>query len=81
MDYFHVCITVITFISLFHLCIITFINHFILFTPDAQQAEDNYPMFYWTINLYRIVSEEAGKRNRGHDKDEQTEPAMAVTSI
>ena len=25
-------------------------------TPyDAQQAEDNYPMFHWTINLYRIA--------------------------
>ena len=59
IDYFHVCITIITFINLFHVCT-TFINHvylkFFFFTSDAQQTEDNYPMLYWTINSYRIVS-------------------------
>ena len=54
------CITVITFINLFHVCI-TFINHVyltfqnVLFTSEAQQEEDNYPMFYWTINSYHVV--------------------------
>ena len=28
---------------------------FILFTFNAQRAEDNYLMFYWTINSYRII--------------------------
>ena len=27
-----------------------------LFTYGAQQAEDNYPMLYWTLNSYHIIS-------------------------
>ena len=59
MDYFHVCTTVISFINLFHVYI-TFVNHIYL-TFYPLQAEDNYPMFYWTINSYRIISEVDGE--------------------